>query len=132
MYITKNLIANALNISDIGNAYLKNTTKEQAAEKIAELQKKISERIEAILNQEATKNWYLKRGKDIFCISALKKIVTPYVLEITGNPKTTYKNITAAKLSLLTREQKNEIIETYMRNVEEETEQYTKHLKYLS
>ena len=66
MYITKNLIANALNISDIGNAYLKNTTKEQAAEKIAELQKRISERIEAILNQEATKNWYLKRGKDIF------------------------------------------------------------------
>ena len=132
MYVSKNVVAATLGISSIKNRYLFDTTQEQAEQKLSDLKSKIKERITEALNRPATENYYLKKGQQIYNITRLKIICIPHVEDAT---KYRIKNphcVTAAKLSLLSPQQKNAIIEQYMRGVERDITKYTYHLKYLS
>lgn len=132
MYVSKNVVAATLGISSIKNRYLFDTSKEQAEQKLSELKDKIKERITEAINRPATEDYYLKKGQEIYSITRLKIICIPHVEEAT---KYRIKNphcVTAAKLSLLSPQQKNAIIEQYMRGVERDLIKYTYHLKYLS
>ena len=132
MYVSKKVIARTLGISSVSNSYLKELTRDEAEQRLADLKNKVRERITEILSITATECYYLKRGQDIYNISKLKTIAVPYVMDVV--PKWTIKatNITSEKLSLLNKAQKNAIIEQYMRGVDYDIYKHTTHLKYLN
>ena len=132
MYVSKNVVATTLGISSVVNSYLKNLTQAEAEQRLNDLKNKVKERITEVLNITATECYYLRRGQDIYNISKLKTIAVPHVKE--HIPKWSIKatNITSEKLSLLSSEQKNAIIEQYMRGVDYDIYKHTTHLKYLN
>lgn len=132
MYVSKNVVATTLGISSVVNSYLKNLTQAEAEQRLNDLKNKIKERITEAINRPATEDYYLKKGQEIYSITRLKIICIPHVEEAT---KYRIKNphcVTAAKLSLLSPQQKNAIVKEYMKGVDSDIEKYTKHLKYLS
>jgi hypothetical protein len=118
MYVSKNVVAATLGISSIKNRYLFDTTQEQAEQKLSDLKNKIKERITEALNRPATENYYLKKGQQIYNITWLKTICIPHIENVSklSDKKPTLRN--SRKLSLLSPQQKNAIIEQYMRGVE--------------
>ena len=132
MYVSKNVVATTLGISSVVNSYLKNLTQAEAEQRLNDLKNKVKERITEVLNITATECYYLRRGQDIYNISKLKTIAVPHVKE--HIPKWSIKatNITSEKLSLLSKAQKNAIIEQYMRGVDYDIYKHTTHLKYLN
>lgn len=131
MYVSKNVVAATLGISSLKNLYLFDTSKEQAEQKLNELKDKIKERIVEAINRPATKNYYLKKGQEIYNITRLKTLCIPHIESATRYRVKTPHCVTAAKLSLLSPQQKNAIIEQYMAGVASDIETQTKHLKYL-
>jgi len=132
MYVSKNIVAQTLGISSLSNRYLFDTTQEQAEQKLSDLKSKIKERITEALNRPATENYYLKKGQQIYNITWLKTLCIPYIENVSNYRIRNPHCVTAAKLSLLSPQQKNAIIEQYMRGVERDLVKYTYHLKYLS
>ena len=131
MYVSKNVVAATLGISSLKNLYLFDTTQEQAEQKLNELKDKIKERIAEVLNRPATENYYLKKGQQIYNITWLKTLCIPYIENVSNYRIRNPHCVTAAKLSLLSPQQKNAIIEQYMAGVASDIETQTKHLKYL-
>ena len=131
MYVSKNVVAATLGISSLKNLYLFDTSKEQAEQKLNELKDKIKERITEVLNRPATENYYLKKGQQIYNITWLKTLCIPYIENVSNYRIKSPHCVTAAKLSLLSPQQKNAIIEQYMAGVASDIETQTKHLKYL-
>ena len=132
MYVSKNVVAATLGISSIKNRYLFDTSKEQAEQKLSDLKNKIKERIAEALNRPATENYYLKKGQQIYNITWLKALCIQHIESVSNYRIKNPHCVTAAKLSLLSPQQKNAIIEQYMRGVERDITKYTEHLKYLS
>lgn len=132
MYVSKNVVATTLGISSVVNSYLKNLTQAEAEQRLNDLKEKVKQRITEVLNITATECYYLKRGQDIYNISKLKAIAVPHVKEVIQKWSIKASNITSEKLSLLSSEQKNAIVKEYMKGVNSDIENYTKHIKYLS
>ena len=132
MYVSKNVVAQTLGISSLKNLYLFDTTQEQAEQKLNELKGKVKERITEAINRPATENYYLKKGQEIYNITRLKTLCIPHIESATRYRIKTPHCVTAAKLSLLSPQQKNAIIEQYIRGVERDLIKYTHHIKYLS
>lgn len=132
MYVSKKVIARTLGISSVKNSYLKELTRDEAEQRLTDLKNKVRERITEILSITATECYYLKRGQDIYNISKLKTIAVPYVMDVVPKWSIKATNITSEKLSLLSSEQKNAIVKEYMKGVNSDIENYTKHIKYLS
>ena len=132
MYVSKNVVATTLGISSVVNSYLKNLTQAEAEQRLNDLKEKVKQRITEVLNITATECYYLKRGQDIYNISKLKTIAVPYVMDVVPKWSIKATNITSEKLSLLSSEQKNAIVKEYMKGVNSDIENYTKHIKYLS
>ena len=132
MYVSKKVIARSLGISSVSNSYLKELTRDEAEQRLTDLKNKVRERITEILSITATECYYLKRGQDIYNISKLKAIAVPYVMDVVPKWSIKATNITSEKLSLLSKAQKNAIIEQYMRGVDYDIYKHTTHLKYLN
>lgn len=132
MYVSKKVVATTLGISSVVNSYLKNLTQAEAEQRLNDLKEKVKQRITEVLNITATECYYLKRGQDIYNISKLKAIAVPHVKEVIQKWSIKASNITSEKLSLLSSEQKNAIVKEYMKGVNSDIENYTKHIKYLS
>ncbi len=132
MYVSKNVVATTLGISSVVNSYLKNLTQAEAEQRLNDLKEKVKQRITEVLNITATECYYLKRGQDIYNISKLKAIAVPHVKDVIPKWSIKASNITSEKLSLLSSEQKNAIVKEYMKGVNSDIENYTKHIKYLS
>ena len=132
MYVSKKVIARSLGISSVSNSYLKELTRDEAEQRLTDLKNKVRERITEILSITATECYYLKRGQDIYNISKLKTIAVPYVMDVVPKWSIKATNITSEKLSLLSKAQKNAIIEQYMRGVDYDIYKHTTHLKYLN
>lgn len=132
MYVSKKVIARTLGISSVSNSYLKELTRDEAEQRLTDLKNKVRERITEILSITATECYYLKRGQDIYNISKLKTIAVPYVMDVVPKWSIKATNITSEKLSLLSKAQKNAIIEQYMRGVDYDIYKHTTHLKYLN
>lgn len=132
MYVSKKVIARTLGISSVSNSYLKELTRDEAEQRLTDLKNKVRERITEILSITATECYYLKRGQDIYNISKLKTICVPHVKDVIPKWSIKASNITSEKLSLLSSEQKNAIVKEYMKGVNSDIENYTKHIKYLS
>ena len=132
MYVSKKVIARTLGISSVSNSYLKELTRDEAEQRLADLKNKVRERITEILSITATECYYLKRGQDIYNISKLKTIAVPYVMDVVPKWSIKATNITSEKLSLLKKKKKNAIIEQYMRGVDYDIYKHTTHLKYLN
>ena len=132
MYVSKKVIARTLGISSVSNSYLKELTRDEAEQRLTDLKNKVRERITEILSITATECYYLRRGQDIYNISKLKTIAVPYVMDVVPKWSIKATNITSEKLSLLSKAQKNAIIEQYMRGVDYDIYKHTTHLKYLN
>ena len=132
MYVSKKVIARSLGISSVSNSYLKELTRDEAEQRLTDLKNKVRERITEILSITATECYYLKRGQDIYNISKLKTTAVPYVMDVVPKWSIKATNITSEKLSLLSKAQKNAIIEQYMRGVDYDIYKHTTHLKYLN
>ena len=132
MYVSKNVVATTLGISSVTNLYLFNITAEEAEQRLTDLKNKVKEQITEVLNITATECYYLKRGQNLYNSSKLKTICVPHVKDVIPKWSIKASNITSEKLSLLNKMQKDAIIEQYMRGVERDILQYTKHIKYLS
>lgn len=132
MYVSKNVVAQTLGISSLKNLYLFDTTQEQAEQKLNELKNRVRERITEAINRPATENYYLKKGQEIYNITMLKTLCIRHIENVSKYWIKSPHCVTAAKLSLLSPQQKNAIIEQYIRGVERDLIKYTYHLKYLS
>ena len=132
MYVSKKVIARSLGISSVSNSYLKELTRDEAEQRLTDLKNKVRERITEILSITATECYYLRRGQDIYNISKLKTIAVRHVKEHILTWSFKASNIIREKLSLLSKAQKNAIIEQYMRGVDYDIYKHTTHLKYLN